>query len=93
MRIVWSEDALEDLQSLRDFIGRDSPKAARETALRIVTAVETLLPPHPDIGRPGRVAGTRELVVAQTPYIVPYRMDADVISVLRVYHAARRWPR
>ena len=92
MRIVWSDEALDDLQSLRAFIGQDSPKAARDMALRIASAVERLLEPHPDIGRPGRVAGTRELVIAQTPYIVPYRVDAGAILVLRGYHAARRWP-
>jgi toxin ParE1/3/4 len=92
MRIVWSSEALDDLDSLRAFIGKDSPKAARDMALRIVTSVERLLEPHPEIGRPGRIAGTRELVIANTPYVVPYRIDADVVFVLRVYHSARRWP-
>jgi toxin ParE1/3/4 len=92
MRIVWSVEALDDLDALRAYIGRDSPKAAREMALRIVAAVEGLLEPHPQIGRPGRIAGTRELVVAGTPYVVPYRIEGGVAAVLRVYHAARRWP-
>ncbi len=92
MKIAWSVEALDDLESLRNFIGEDSPTAARDMALRIIAAVERLLEPHPQIGRPGRIAGTRELVVAQTPYIVPYRIDAGTISVLRVFHAARRWP-
>jgi toxin ParE1/3/4 len=92
MRIVWSVEALDDLESLRAFIGKDSPKAARDMALRIVAFVERLLDPHPEIGRQGRIAGTRELVITQTPYVVPYRIDADVVCVLRVYHAARRWP-
>ena len=92
MRIAWSDEALDDLESLRAFIGNDSPKAARNMALRIVAAVESLLEHHPNIGRSGRVGGTRELVIAQTPYIVPYRIDAGVVFVLRVFHAARRWP-
>jgi toxin ParE1/3/4 len=92
MRIVWSVESLDDLESLRALIGKDSPKAAREMALRIIAAVEQLLAPHPEIGRPGRIAGTRELVVAQTPYIVPYRIESETVFVLRVYHAARRRP-
>ncbi len=92
MRIVWSVEAIDDLEALRAYISADSPKAAREMALRIVSAVEDLLDAHPEIGRPGRVAGTRELVIAKTPYIVPYRVDPGVVSVLRVFHAARRWP-
>jgi toxin ParE1/3/4 len=47
---------------------------------------------RPSLGRPGRVLGTRELVVSGTPYILPYRVDDDGVEVLRVYHAARQWP-
>jgi plasmid stabilization system protein ParE len=47
---------------------------------------------HPAIARPGRVAGTRELVVIGTPYIVIYRIEATAIVILRVLHAAQRWP-
>jgi len=50
-----------------------------------------LLPNNPHI-RPGRVPGTRELVIPQTLYIVPYRVQRDVIQILRVYDGARRWP-
>jgi toxin ParE1/3/4 len=44
------------------------------------------------MGRPGRVPGTRELVVAGTPYIVAYRVTASRVDVLAIIHAARRWP-
>jgi plasmid stabilization system protein ParE len=47
---------------------------------------------YPAIAPPGRVAGTRELVVIGTPYIVIYRIEATAIVVLRVLHAAQRWP-
>ena len=92
MIVIWSDEALDDLSSLRAFIAKDSPKAARETAMRIVLAVETMLAPNPQIGRPGRVPGTRELVIPGTPYIVPYRGQAGTVQILRVYHGARRWP-
>ena len=92
MNIQWSDEAIDDLKSLHAFIAKDNPTAARKMALTIVEAVETNLPGNPRIGRPGRVNGTRELVIAQTPYIVPYRITADTIQILRVYHGARRWP-
>jgi len=47
---------------------------------------------EPAMGRAGRVAGTRELVVAETPYIIPYRVRGDAVEILRVFHAAREWP-
>jgi len=92
MRLVWSPEAVEDLASLRAYIAEDDPAAARRVALHILHDVETLLPSNPDMGRPGRVPGTRELVVPKTPFIVPYRLQGQTIQILRVYHGARRWP-
>jgi toxin ParE1/3/4 len=51
-----------------------------------------MLTKHPHIGRAGRVPETRELVVAKTPYIVPYRVRGDEVEILAVFHGARRWP-
>ncbi len=92
MTIRWSDEAIDDLRSLHAFIAKDDPAAARKVAFAVVEAVESLLPDNPHIGRPGRVSDTRELVVSGTPYIVPYRLKAGIIQVLRVYHGARRWP-
>jgi toxin ParE1/3/4 len=92
MTIVWSPEAIGDLISLRAYIEEESPAGAQRIVLRILHDVEHLLPNNPHIGRPGRVPGTRELVIPQTPYIVPYRVQRDVIQILRVYHGARRWP-
>lgn len=47
---------------------------------------------YPDSGRPGRVIGTRELIVPSLPLILPYRVRRRRIEILRVLHAARRWP-
>ena len=92
MKRYWSPQAIEDLAALRSFIESDDSAAARRTALRIIEAVETLIPANPQAGRPGRVPGTRELVIARTPYIAPYRVRDGTIEVLRVFHGARRWP-
>lgn len=76
MNILWSPEAIGDLASLRAYIAEDDPAAARGVVL----------------GRPGRVPGTRELVIPKTPFVVPYRVQRNVIQILRVYHGTRRWP-
>ena len=92
MKIVWSPEAVEDLVSLRAYIAEDSPTTARRTVRLIIENIEQFLPDNPQTGRAGRVPGTRELVNPRTPYIVPYRLQRTTIQILRVYHAARRWP-
>ena len=92
MKIAWSPEAIEDLVSLRAYIAEDNPAAAHRTVLHIIASIEQLLPHNPRIGRAGRVPGTRELVIPRSPYIVPYRLQRTTIQILRVYHAARRWP-
>jgi toxin ParE1/3/4 len=92
MNIVWSPEAIEDLVSLRAYIAEDDPAVARRVVQHIIQNVEQLLPDNPQIGRAGRVTGTREFVIPRTPYIVPYRFQRSTIQILRVYHGARRWP-
>jgi toxin ParE1/3/4 len=82
---------LANLDAEAEFIARDSPPAATRVVTAIISAVERLKP-YPALGRPGRITGARELIVPDTPYIVPYRVRGDVVEVLRVFHAARRWP-
>ncbi|HEY4775896.1 MAG TPA: type II toxin-antitoxin system RelE/ParE family toxin [Xanthobacteraceae bacterium] len=92
MNIIWSPQAIDDLASVRAYIAQDDPAAARRVVLHIVRTIEQLLPDNPHLGRPGRVPGTREFVIAKTPYIVPYRVHRGLLQILRVYHGARRWP-
>lgn len=92
MRLRWTRLAERDLDEIADYIGADNPAAAARVVLEIVDQVETLLPQHPAIGRPGRVPGTRELVIRGLPYIVPYRVRDSDLELLRVLHASRRWP-
>jgi toxin ParE1/3/4 len=91
LRTRWTRPALADLEAIGDFVARDNPGAARRLIARIAAAVETL-GEHPQLGTPGRITGTRELVVAETPYIVPYRVRGEVVEILAVFHGARRWP-
>jgi toxin ParE1/3/4 len=82
---------VRDLDAAEKFIAQDNSEAAAKVALTIVKAVSQLKD-QPGTGRAGRVPGTRELVIAETPYIVPYRVKNDVVEILRVYHSARKWP-
>ena len=92
MKPVWSAEAIDDLIALRAYIDDVDNAAAQRIALRIIDTVEKLLSENADIGRPGRVPGTRELVIAKTPFIVPYRLQGETLQILRVLHGARRWP-
>lgn len=91
MQIKWLSRALLDLDSVESYIAQENPGAAGKTVLKIIDAVSRL-ERQPGLGRPGRVAGTKELVVPGTPYIVPYRVKEGVVQVLRVYHSSRKWP-
>jgi len=91
-RLVWSVEALDDLEELHGYIENANPKAAHDVFLRIVDQVAPLAR-YPALGRSGRVPGTRELVVSKTPFIVAYAVIGDdVVRILAVRHAARRWP-
>jgi toxin ParE1/3/4 len=92
MTLIWSPESIHDLLSLRVHIAEHDPSAAKRVALHILYCVECLLAENPKLGAPGRVPGTRELVIPKTPYIVPYRVRGSRIEIARVYHSARRWP-
>jgi toxin ParE1/3/4 len=89
MTLIWSPEAIADLAALRAYIEQDNPAAAQRIALHVIHNIETLLPENPEMGRPGRVPGTRELVIPKTPFIVPHRLVGNVIHVLRIFHGAQ----
>ena len=90
-KIEWTVPALQDLQDAGEYIALDNPEAAMRMAERIREAVE-YLPKQPSMGRPGRLEGTRELVVSGTPFVVIYWSRSGIIQILRLLHHARRWP-
>ena len=91
MRLVWTDLAIRDLRSARAYIAQDNPPAADRQIERVLVAVANLIQ-FPEIGRPGRREGTRELVISRTPYVVAYRLRGDAIELLRVMHSRQRWP-
>lgn len=91
MVVSWTLPALNHLEEISDFIAQDSPKTAYRMVSDIISRTERLLSENPMIGRRGRAAGTRELVMSKTPYIVVYRVNTRV-EILAVVHSAREWP-
>ena len=91
MIVEWSVPAKDDLIALADYIATDDPVAALDVMDRIDGAVGRLTD-HPGSGRPGRISGTRELAIPNLHYIVAYRIRRERVQILRVLHAARRWP-
>tara|TARA_R110000787_G_scaffold9034_3_gene31738 strand:+ start:1251 stop:1535 length:285 start_codon:yes stop_codon:yes gene_type:complete len=89
--IVWSPEARRDLLDILDYISADDPAAAMRVLDTIEKAVSALSV-HPRRGRPGRRKGTRELVLPDLPYFVPYRLHGTDIEIARILHTARRWP-
>ena len=91
MRLRWLNLALDDLDEIAEYISRDNPDAARRVVKRLWKAAQVLTG-QPEMGRPGRVHGTRELVVVNTPFVVPYRVVGSEVQILRVLHGAINWP-
>jgi addiction module RelE/StbE family toxin len=91
VKIRWTRLAVEDLNLAYEYIAAENPTAAHAVIARIESAVNVLRA-HPEIGRSGRVEGTRELVISGTPFIVAYRVARKRIEILALIHGARRWP-
>lgn len=91
MKLVWSRFALSDRDDIFSYIEAVSPVAAVHVDERISDAARRLLD-FPDSGRPGRVVGTRELVIPRTPYVAAYQVDGETVRILRVLHGAQMWP-
>ena len=91
MKLVWSAFALSDRDGIFTHIEADNPTAAITVDERIVAAAGRIQN-FPESGRPGRIAGTRELIVSGTPYVAAYAVTETTVRVLRVLHGAQQWP-
>jgi toxin ParE1/3/4 len=90
--IEWTEQATRQLDQAHDAIAlSNSEEVAVRITMQIVTTVQQLAA-FPMSGRAGRVPGTRELVIAKTPFIAAYAIYEARIVILAVYHGAQRWP-
>jgi toxin ParE1/3/4 len=92
MRIVWTRRANRHLRDAYEYwTHEESVDAAEKMLDRIFAAVE-LLPNHSEMGREGRVPGTRELVLGPTPFLIAYRVRRQKIEIVALLHGARKWP-
>ncbi|UZF91155.1 type II toxin-antitoxin system RelE/ParE family toxin [Bosea sp. NBC_00550] len=91
MNIVWTPRAQRNLRDTARYLTQFNPFAALSVIRTIRIAPKQLLR-YPASGRPGRIDGTRELVVGGTSYILPYRVHQDAIEILAVLHTSRQWP-
>ena len=91
MRILWLRKALRNLDEEGAYLAQQSPQAARLFVETVNSSVNRLAE-YPAMGRPGRVAGTRELVLPDFPYRIPYRIRDNAVEVLRIFHASRKPP-
>lgn len=92
MKIRWTKRAIHGLASIHEYISKDNPDAAARVSTAVLDAT-VQIKHFPLSGRPGRIKGTRELVVSGLPYIIPYRVVDDVILILSVIHTSRKWPK
>ena len=90
MNIRWLPRAQHDRRDQLDYIAQENPLAAIGQDEQIERQVNMLLV-HPKMGRPGRVADTRELVISSTPFVVVYRLQARHIEIVRLLHSAQQW--
>ena len=87
MPVRFSSEALADLSDIRNYIGDRNPAAASRVAIQLVAACDAL--EHlPERGRPGLVEGTREITLIW-PYVIVYRLQADDVEIVRIWHGAQ----
>ena len=84
MKVVWSDPALDDVETHTEYLDQFNRVAAADLANALLTAGDSLAS-LPRRGRPGRLSGTRELLVI-FPYVIVYQIHAERVEILRVWH-------
>jgi len=92
MQLRWTTAAADDLEGIAEYLFEKSPQNAAQLIRKIYEA-PSILKSYPNMGRPGKKEGTRELVLTPLPYIVVYQIMGDATNVLRILHGAQDWPR
>lgn len=90
MIVVWTPEAEQDRAEVWDYIAADNPRAAVRLDALFSDAVARLAE-HPRLGKPGKIAGTRELIPHES-YRLVYEIEREVVWILALVHTARQWP-
>ncbi len=88
--VHWANTAVEDLTQIRNWSEATRSGAETERTINHLVGAALALADMPNRGKPGRVPGTRELVIP--PFIIAYRVSREAVEILRVLHGARNWP-
>lgn len=92
LKVQWTKTARQRLDEIEEFISVDNPVAARRLIRDIIGKSALKLSYYPQIGRSGRIDGTRELVFSDNPFILIYTVRQDTVTVLTVFHSAQNFP-
>jgi addiction module RelE/StbE family toxin len=90
VKVFWTKSAVADRHAIYDHIENDNAKAALAMDIKF-SENAAQLSQYPNIGRDGRVVGTRELVTHEN-YILVYDIKGETVRILRILHVARMWP-
>lgn len=90
MKVRWSQDAEQDRREIFDFIEADNPVAAAKMDLLFEKAADRAAS-FPQMGRPGELPGTREMI-PHPNYRLVYEIQDDAVYIHAVLHTARQWP-
>jgi toxin ParE1/3/4 len=85
--IIWSDEAIDNFDAIVSYINAVNPAAAARIAERLLAVADSLAE-FPNRGRPGP-ADTREMTIVP-PYIVRYKVDEESVSILQIWHGARK---
>lgn len=91
MRVKWLQTAIKSFDKAMTYIAKEDEEAAQKTSDYIKARVEGLIE-QPYQGRPGRIFGTKELVIDKHPFIIPYRVKGEELQILRVFHTSQKPP-
>jgi toxin ParE1/3/4 len=92
MKIVWTQRATRHLHAAYEYWASEKSYAAADEMMERIFSTAEVLERHPELGRRGRISGTRELVLHPTPFVMAYRIRRQTIEVVAFLHGARKWP-
>lgn len=90
MRVIWTPEAQQDRADIWDYIAADNPRAAARID-ELFSQAAARLAEHPKLGRPGKIAGTRELIPHES-YRLVYEVGQETVWLLALVHTAQQWP-
>jgi toxin ParE1/3/4 len=92
MKVVWTKRAAKHLHAAYEYWRQETSADAADRMLDRIFSAAELLENHPELGRNGRITGTRELVLHPLPFLLAYRARRSKIEIVALLHGSRKWP-